>query len=197
MFTLRISDETALTIFVASIAVTVLSRILANVRRMPVTVYLISGIISLVPGAGMYNTVYNIISSDYMKAMYTGVDTIKVAVAIAVGIVLVFALPNKMFSRENNANLDFSLKILKKYIARCGFYEPSTKYRQLIYFGLTETMLYSTIGKIEVKIIHRILRCRRKGFYDSNEKIIAVMAVLITLFQWVMCRQVRRQRLRH
>ena len=43
LFTLRISDETALAIFVASIAVTVLSRILANVRRMPVTVYLISG----------------------------------------------------------------------------------------------------------------------------------------------------------
>ena len=41
LFTLRISDETALAIFVASIAVTVLSRILANVRRMPVTVYLI------------------------------------------------------------------------------------------------------------------------------------------------------------
>ena len=98
LFTLRISDETALAIFVASIAVTVLSRILANVRRMPVTVYLISGIISLVPGAG--NTVYNIISSDYMKAMYTGVDTIKVAVAIAVGIVLVFALPNKMFFKR-------------------------------------------------------------------------------------------------
>ena len=93
LFTLRISDETALAIFVASIAVTVLSRILANVRRMPVTVYLISGIISLVPGAGMYNTVY-------MKAMYTGVDTIKVAVAIAVGIVLVFALPNKMFFKR-------------------------------------------------------------------------------------------------
>ena len=51
-------------------------------------------------GAGMYNTVYNIISSDYMKAMYTGVDTIKVAVAIAVGIVLVFALPNKMFFKR-------------------------------------------------------------------------------------------------
>ena len=34
LFTLRISDETALAIFVASIAVTVLSRILANVRRM-------------------------------------------------------------------------------------------------------------------------------------------------------------------
>ena len=62
LFTLRISDETALAIFVASIAVTVLSRILANIRRMPVTVYLISGIISLVPGAGMYNTVYNIIA---------------------------------------------------------------------------------------------------------------------------------------
>lgn len=100
LIAMKISGETALAIFISAICVTVLSRILANVRRMPVTVYLISGIISLVPGAGMYNTVYNIISSDYMKALYTGIDTIKVAVAIAVGIVLVFALPNKMFFKR-------------------------------------------------------------------------------------------------
>lgn len=31
-------------------------------------------------------------------------------------------------------------------------------------------MLYSTIGKIEVKLYTAFLRCRRKGFYDSNEK---------------------------
>ena len=107
LFTLRISDETALAIFVASIAVTVLSRILANIRRMPVTVYLISGIISLVPGAGMYNTVYNIIASDYMKAMYTGIDTIKVAWRLRWGLYLCLHCRIKCFSRENNANLDF------------------------------------------------------------------------------------------
>lgn len=100
LLAVKISGETALAIFVSAICVTVLSRILANVRRMPVTVYLISGIISLVPGAGMYNTVYNIISSDYVKAFYTGIDTIKAAVAIAVGIVLVFALPNKMLFKR-------------------------------------------------------------------------------------------------
>lgn len=51
------------------------------------------------------------------------------------------------------------------------------------YFGLTETMLYSTIGKIEVKIIHRIFTVPGgKDFTIVMKKIIAVIAVLITLF---------------
>lgn len=94
-------NETALAVLLAAVIVTMLSRILANVRKMPVTVYLVSGIIPLVPGAGMYNTVYNIISSDYMTAMSIGVDTIKNAAAIAIGIVLVFAISNSFFLKRH------------------------------------------------------------------------------------------------
>ncbi|MCC8160529.1 MAG: threonine/serine exporter family protein [Oscillospiraceae bacterium] len=87
-------------VLISAAAVTAVSRIFANLRKTPVTVYLIAGIIPLVPGAGMYHTVFNIIASDYVKAMSVGIDTIKAASAIAIGIVLVFALPNRLFFKK-------------------------------------------------------------------------------------------------
>ena len=98
----KIRDNTVTAIDATNIASAVSSLILSVNKYTPSATKpaIPQNINSLVPGAGMYNTVYNIIASDYMKAMYTGIDTIKVAVAIAVGIVLVFALPNKMFFKR-------------------------------------------------------------------------------------------------
>lgn len=94
------NGEEALAVLAAAATVTVLSRTLANVRKMPVTVYLISGIIPLVPGAKMYNAVFNIIASDYRQAASIGIDAIKIATAIAIGIILIFALPNRIFLKR-------------------------------------------------------------------------------------------------
>lgn len=93
-----------LAILIAAAAVTAVTRSFANLRRMPVTVYLIAGIIPLVPGTGMYKTVYNLISSDYVRAMNVGAYTLKAAVAIAIGIVIVFALPNRIFFKRHNVS---------------------------------------------------------------------------------------------
>lgn len=87
-------------VLIAAAAVTALARVLANLRRMPVTTYLIAGIIPLVPGAGMYNTVFNLIASDYETAILTGFDTVKAASAAAVGIIIIFALPNRIFLKK-------------------------------------------------------------------------------------------------
>lgn len=94
---MELSETVILSVLISTLVVTSLSRILANLRKVPVTVYLVSGIIPLVPGAGMYNTIYNIISSEYSTALTIGIDTIKIAAVIAIGIIFVFALPNKIF----------------------------------------------------------------------------------------------------
>lgn len=91
-------------VLAAAAAVTALARILANVRKMPVTTYLIAGIIPLVPGAGMYNTVFNMIASDYTETMVIGFETLKAAAAVAIGIIVVFALPNKIFFKKKCSN---------------------------------------------------------------------------------------------
>ena len=48
-------------------------------------------------GAGIYYTAYYFIMGDNAMAVAKGVETFKIAVALAVGIVLVLALPGRLF----------------------------------------------------------------------------------------------------
>ena len=80
-----------------TLALALLSRVLAVVRRCPVTVFLTGGIFPLVPGAGIYYTVYAFITGDNAGVLFKGVETLKIAGAIALGIVLVLALPRGVF----------------------------------------------------------------------------------------------------
>ncbi len=82
--------------FVAAIILTAFSRIFAIRRRVPVTVFLIAGIFPLVPGAGIYYTTYYMIMNQLSQAANKGIETIKLAVAIALGIMSVFAIPQKL-----------------------------------------------------------------------------------------------------
>lgn len=84
--------------FFATLAVIFLSRLFAVMERCPVTLFLIPGIFPLVPGAGVYWTSYYIVTDDLSLALHTGFSAIKVAVAIVLGIVFVFELPQGLFS---------------------------------------------------------------------------------------------------
>lgn len=81
----------------AAIVVILLSRLTAVAQRCPVTIFLISGLFPLVPGAGVYWTAYYIVTDQLSLAMETGYMALKVAVAIVLGIVFVFELPQGMF----------------------------------------------------------------------------------------------------
>ena len=91
-------SEPEATLF-AAMAVVVLSRFFAVRKRCPVTIFLISGIIPLVPGGGVYWTAYYIVMGEVKLAAETGFMALKVAVAIVLGIVFVFQLPQKLFRR--------------------------------------------------------------------------------------------------
>ena len=65
----------------------------AIVLKMPVTVFLLSGIFPLVPGAGIYYCAYYFIQGNNALALSHGISTFKVAVALAVGISLVLSVP--------------------------------------------------------------------------------------------------------
>lgn len=84
--------------FFATVALTWVSRVFSFARKAPVTVFLICGIFPLVPGAGIYYTGYHFFMSDNSLAMSTGLETIKIAVAIALGIGIVLSLPRFLFT---------------------------------------------------------------------------------------------------
>ena len=85
--------------FVATALVILLSRTAAVVKHCPVSIFLIAGIFPLVPGAGVDWTVYHIVMEELFLAVSTGYSAMKEAIAIVMGIVFVFELPQKLFVR--------------------------------------------------------------------------------------------------
>jgi uncharacterized membrane protein YjjB (DUF3815 family) len=84
---------------IATLVLTLLSRTIAAVRRVPVTVYLICGIFPLVPGAGIYYTSYYFIMGEFELFSDAGTNTLKAAVSIVLGIMFGFALPQRWFNK--------------------------------------------------------------------------------------------------
>lgn len=74
--------------FFGAITVGLLGELLARLCKKPATIYITSGIIPLVPGAGMYYTMLAIIKNDFTMAATKGVETFFIAAAIAVGIII-------------------------------------------------------------------------------------------------------------
>ena len=77
----------------AAIPLTLLARVFAIGLKAPVTVFLLSGIFPLVPGAGIYYTAYYFIQNDNAQMAASAADTVKIAAALAIGISLVLGLP--------------------------------------------------------------------------------------------------------
>lgn len=84
--------------FLAAIVLTWVSRILSFARREPVTTFLICGIFPIVPGTGIYNTGYQLFMGDTAAASSIGIQTLKTAALIALGVGIVLSLPPIFFS---------------------------------------------------------------------------------------------------
>lgn len=91
-------SSAAVATFFATVLVIVLSRVAAVWKRCPATVFLIAGIFPLVPGAGVYWTTYYVVTGQAQQAADSGFAAVKAAVAIVLGIVVVFELPYRFFS---------------------------------------------------------------------------------------------------
>lgn len=83
---------------IATLTLTLVARVLSAVRRTPVTIYLLTGIFPLVPGAGIYYTSYYFIMGDMTAFTQYGISTIKVAGSIVLGIIFGSALPQSLFN---------------------------------------------------------------------------------------------------
>ncbi|MEF9958602.1 MAG: threonine/serine exporter family protein [Niameybacter sp.] len=69
------------------------SYFLAKYKRAPVTVFLIPGIIPLVPGIGLYRTMYALLFSDHTKALEYALTTFQLSGVIAGAIIMAALLP--------------------------------------------------------------------------------------------------------
>ena len=107
--------DTAVASFFGAVGVVLVSRIFAVWKKCPITVFLISGIFPLVPGAGVYYTMYYLVSNELTLAAIKGLESLKIAFGIVLGIVFIVTIPKKWFFIQNWRKKD----VEKEYIAPC------------------------------------------------------------------------------
>ena len=90
--------------FLGALTVAAVSSVLAVVRKCPTTVFLICGIIPLVPGGGIFWTAYYLVSDQLRLAATTGFTALKVTIAIAGGIILMGAIAGRVKRRKVNGD---------------------------------------------------------------------------------------------
>ena len=84
--------------FLGTVLVVLMSRMLAVWMKCPITVFLVPGIFPLIPGAGVYYTVYNLVQGSLREAAVRGIEALKIAFAIVLGIVFIVTIPKQWFS---------------------------------------------------------------------------------------------------
>ncbi|QTL97507.1 threonine/serine exporter [Iocasia frigidifontis] len=89
------SGSIILASFISALMISSLARLLSYLRNLPETNYLIPGIVAIVPGAGMYQTMSAMIYGDLKSMVYYGLQTIQVAGVIAIAVVIISAIKSK------------------------------------------------------------------------------------------------------
>ena len=119
LLTRRLSATETEAIFFATLGVILLCRVFAVREECPVTVFMIAGIFPLVPGTRIYWTAYYAVTDQLALAQQNGFAALKDALAIVLGIVVIFELPGKTGNSSNLATLPSKNAAL--YSARsCG-----------------------------------------------------------------------------
>lgn len=97
------SQDSIISSFIGSLVISISSHILARVKKNPVTVYQITGIFPLVPGAGMYQTLYHIVNEEYFLSIQYFFQTLQIAGGIAVGMILIASMDKLLSSLKRQS----------------------------------------------------------------------------------------------
>lgn len=78
--------------FFSAVAVTVYAEIFARIKKTPTTTFLVASIIPLIPGGVLYHTMNYALKSDWVNFTSEAFYTIKLSLALAVGIIVVSSI---------------------------------------------------------------------------------------------------------
>jgi len=73
--------------FVGAFVVGIVGEVFARIYKEPGTIFVVPGIIPLVPGYGLYYAMLKSVENDYAAAVQSGLETVLVAIAIACAII--------------------------------------------------------------------------------------------------------------
>ena len=86
---------------IASLIIAILGEYFAVLDKQPATLYLVPGIIPLVPGFGIYYTMLSLLEQNYDNAMRQGIEAILIAVLIAASLTIVLSVNTYRKKRQD------------------------------------------------------------------------------------------------
>lgn len=75
--------------FIGAAVVTLFSEVMARITKAPATIYLVPGLLPMVPGGSLYYTTYALVTGNRQDAGFFGTKTALAAIGIAFGLVVV------------------------------------------------------------------------------------------------------------
>lgn len=91
LFTEYLGSNAVWASFFSALTAAVIAHILARIKKAPVTLFLIAGILPTVPGGGMYRIVANAIERNQAQLILSLLETLEIAGCIALAIFFVDA----------------------------------------------------------------------------------------------------------
>lgn len=88
LLTFHVSANSFLSVLVAAMGVCLWSETMARLRKAPANIFMISGIMPLLPGGSLYYAMSGVVNSDMDLFMSKGIETAMMAVGIAGGILV-------------------------------------------------------------------------------------------------------------
>jgi uncharacterized membrane protein YjjB (DUF3815 family) len=88
----RFGGSPVLATFVASVGIGLYAELVARLAGCPATVFIVSAIIPLIPGGGIYATMTHALHGEIPQTVSAGLETLYLAGAIATGVALVSSL---------------------------------------------------------------------------------------------------------
>lgn len=85
--------------FIVAAVVSLYSEIMARVLKTPAAPVVTTSLIPLIPGGSLYYTMASAFESDFEMFLEKAVSTLKLACALALGVIIVTAISQFLFSR--------------------------------------------------------------------------------------------------
>lgn len=100
-----------LSFFFATICFGIYVEVCARIYNAPSTIMSVCAMLILVPGYGVYNTLYGFLTNDYTNAVKNGISTLMIAGAISLGLVFITTV---FRSRKTNDILSRIIEFFRK-----------------------------------------------------------------------------------
>lgn len=89
---MRIKIDMITSNFIAASVASLLCEVLARKMRKPTILFVVPGIITLIPGLGLYNTMSYVVQGNFELAFTTGSNVLLSSGAIALGVIVISSL---------------------------------------------------------------------------------------------------------